>query len=161
MFDELINNFFLSHYKIILHKDPWCTPARACIYKPLQVSIYYAFLIISRTWCTFHNWNKRSVFCCCCQWHYTQRASSGNRFTCHLLPSTLTTWSKEPASLIPFSTSIPDASQLDSIPASPLPWASSWCSRSMSAAVILPKIQRKTKRFLSHHWTSHSTCFSF
>lgn len=22
MSDELINNFFLSHYKIILHKDP-------------------------------------------------------------------------------------------------------------------------------------------
>lgn len=47
--DELINNFFLNHYKIILHKDPRCTPARASTYKPLQVSIYYVFLIISGT----------------------------------------------------------------------------------------------------------------
>lgn len=34
MSDELINNFFLSHYKIILHKDPWHTPARAPLTSP-------------------------------------------------------------------------------------------------------------------------------
>lgn len=86
MFDELINNFFLSHYKIILHKDPWCTPARASTYKPLQVSIYYVFLITSGTRCTFRNSNTRLLFFFSyCQCHYARRVAAGNWFTCILL----------------------------------------------------------------------------
>ena len=107
IFDELIDSFFLSHYKVILPKDPWRTPARASTYKPLQVSIYYVFLIISGTWCTFHNSNTCLLFFYC-QWHYAWRASAGNWFTCVLLSSL--------ALLIPFSASLPDASQVGSIP---------------------------------------------